>query len=468
MVDRLLVDLAADGRASVASWLDGDDFPGTGEPFDLTWPLDADAIEDLRWYLEDYLVAPFGVYGERGPAVQARLADWGVAVFNALFGAGPARDAYVKLRARSDMVKLVFRSSSPELLGRPWELMRDPGRPTPLSLELAGVSRSLPTADLADTLPVPGGKLRVLMVISRPAGGQDVGYQMIARPLLRRLEAVRGEVDLVVLRPPTLDVLEEALGEAAARGEPYQVVHFDGHGVLRRADVGGGYGTNMFAGQASEGVLAFGKPGGGADDVTASKNAQVPVVVLNACQSGAIGQDLGAAIATRLLQEGTASVVAMAYSVYAVAAAEFMAAFYERLFAGDPVSAAVAAGRQRMFTSDRRPSPKGEMPLADWLIPVHYLRRDVSFPQARTERSGLPSLGQALDQLRATTAGDGSEDLDPVGVFTGRDALFYELEAAARLGRVVILHGPGGTARPSWPRHSAGGGGIPAGWSSRN
>ena len=30
--------------------------------------------------------------------------------------------------------------------------------------------------------------------------------------------------------------------------------------------------------------------------------------------------------------------VAMAYSVYAVAAAEFMAAFYERLFAGDTVS----------------------------------------------------------------------------------------------------------------------------------
>jgi hypothetical protein len=454
MVDRLLVDLAADGRASVAAWLDGDDFPGAGEPFDLTWPLDADALEDLRWYLEDYLVAPFGVYGERGPRVQARLADWGAAVFGAVFGSGPARDAYVKVRARQGAVKLVFRSSSPELLGLPWELMRDPGRPTPLALDLAGVSRSLPTAELADTLPVPGGKLRVLMVISRPAGGRDVGYQMIARPLLRRLEAVRGEVDLVVLRPPTLDALTETLAEAAERGEPFQVVHFDGHGVLRRpAATGGGSVTDMFAGQADEGVLAFEKPGGGSDEVSAAKiaqvlkRAQVPVVVLNACQSGAISQDLGAAIATRLLQEGTASVVAMAYSVYAVAAAEFMAAFYERLFAGDPVSAAVAAGRQRMFTSDQRPSPKGALPLADWLIPVHYLRRDVRFPHARTERSGLPSLGEALDQIRAAKDGDSGGDLDPVGVFTGRDALFYELEAAARLGRVVILHGPGGTGK---------------------
>ena len=177
------------------------------------------------------------------------------------------------------------------------------------------------------------------------------------------------------------------------------------------------------------------------------KQARVPVAVLNACQSGAISRDLGAAVATRLLQEGTASVVAMAYTVYAVAAAEFMAAFYELLFGGEPVSAAVAAGRRRMFVADRRPSPKGDMPLADWLIPVHYLRRDVSFPQARTERSGMPSLGEALDQIRAAKEGDGSGDLDPVGVFTGRDALFYELEAAARLRRVVLLHGPGGAGK---------------------
>jgi tetratricopeptide (TPR) repeat protein len=446
MVDRLLVDLTADGRASVASWLDGDDLPANGEPFEAAWPLDANALEDLRWYLEDYLSAPFGVYGERGPKVQARLDEWGVAVFGAVFGSGAARDAYVKLRARPDGVKLVFRSSSPELLGLPWELMRDPGRPTPLALDLAGVSRSLPTAELADTLPVPGGKLRVLMVISRPAGGRDVGYQMIARPLLRRLEAVRGEVDLVVLRPPTLDALAATLAEHG----PFQVVHFDGHGVLRGSR---SYSNDKFGGAGDEGALVFEKPGGGADEVPASKvaqvlkRAQVPVAVLNACQSGAIGQDLGAAVATRLLQEGIASVVAMAYSVYAVAAAEFMAAFYERLFAGEPVSAAVAAGRQRMFTSNRRPSPKGDMPLADWLVPVHYLRRDVNFPQARTERTGMPSLDETLDRIRAAKGGGDSGDLDPVGVFTGRDALCYELEAAARLQRVIVLHGPGGTGK---------------------
>ena len=176
--------------------------------------------------------------------------------------------------------------------------------------------------------------------------------------------------------------------------------------------------------------------------------ARVPVVVLNACQSGAVGQELEAAVATRLLRGGAASVVAMAYSVYAVAAAEFMAAFYERLFAGDRVSAAVTAGRQRLFRHDRRPSPKGELPLADWLVPVHYLRRDVRFPGLVTARhAGEPSLEEALGRLRASGGAGAGGVLAPVGVFTGRDGLFYELETAARLQHVILLHGPAGTGK---------------------
>jgi hypothetical protein len=62
VVDRLFVDLTADGRVSVSTMLEGE-LPGgaAGEPGALDWPLDADALEELRWYLEDYLRAPFGV-----------------------------------------------------------------------------------------------------------------------------------------------------------------------------------------------------------------------------------------------------------------------------------------------------------------------------------------------------------------------------------------------------------------------
>ena len=307
---------------------------------------------------------------------------------------------------------MVFRSADPGLLGLPWELMRDGAGP--VALGAGGISRSLPVAGGAGTLEVPGGRLRVLMVISRPAGTADVGYQMVARPLLERLDAVRGEVDLTVLRPPTFDALRQAVKQAADAGEPFHVVHFDGHGVMPGRSAGGGAAGGrpaMMAGPG-EGVLAFEKPGGGSDHVGASKVAavlaegRVPVVVLNACQSGAVGKELEASVATALLKAGCAAVVAMAYSVYAVAAAEFMAAFYESLFAGASVGQAVSAGRRRLFGHDGRPSPKGDMPLADWLVPVHYLRREVRFPQARTTRpAAAPSLDAALDQIRAAPAG---------------------------------------------------------------
>ena len=177
----------------------------------------------------------------------------------------------------------------------------------------------------------------------------------------------------------------------------------------------------MMAGPG-EGVLAFEKPGGGSDLVRASKVAavlaegKVPVVVLNACQSGAVGKELEASVATALLKAGCAAVVAMAYSVYAVAAAEFMAAFYESLFTGASVGQAVTAGRRRLSGHDGRPSPKGDMPLADWLVPVHYLRKDVSFPQARTPRpAAAPSLDEALDQIRASPEPTAGADTASLG-----------------------------------------------------
>ena len=57
MPDRLLVDLDRDGQATVLSWPDGG-LPEKASAAPLAWPLDADALEDLRWYLEDYLLAP--------------------------------------------------------------------------------------------------------------------------------------------------------------------------------------------------------------------------------------------------------------------------------------------------------------------------------------------------------------------------------------------------------------------------
>lgn len=429
VTDRLIVDIGADGRMIMTMRLQDAAPTQIPVPGNLVSPLDNVALDSLRWYLEDYLSAPFGVYGERGRAVARALPAWGEALFGALFGSRPAREAYARWRARPYDVELVLRSDSADVLGLPWELLREPSRPMPLALDVLGVTRSLRTGRLDAPLDVSGERLRVLMVISRPRGGADVKYRMIGRRLLDRLEAFPGRVELVVLRPPTMEALAVALAEAKTGGEPFHVVHFDGHGAF-----GDG-----------EGVLVFEHPRAGAAPVPGSSFAKavqaggVPLVVLNACQSGAIGRQVGASVSTRLLQEGIASVVAMAFSVYAVAAAEFMASFYGRLFCGDGVTTAVRAGRRSMYEHDRRPSPKGRLALADWLVPVHYRNRDVRFPLLRAARSGAPA--------GMSTTASKADELEGERCFVGRDREFFDLESCLLRERLVVLHGPAGTGK---------------------
>ncbi|MET7604933.1 tetratricopeptide repeat protein, partial [Streptomyces avermitilis] len=461
MVERLLVDLRADRRVQVSSWPAGEQYARpVGDPVELVWPLSDDDLADLRWYLEDYLEVPTGVYEERGVRVAGLLPSWGEQIFGAVFTAGPARDAYVAARSRGGRMEIVLLSTSAEQLGRPWELMSFPGRGVPVVLDGVAVSRSLLGTAMAELIDVPGSRLRVLMVISRPQGAADVGYQMIARPLLRRLEAVRGSVELVVLRPPTLERLREVLAEARVAGKPFQVVHFDGHGVFGHspaAGAGGGWGPLKYDVTGPHGMLAFEKPGGGSELVDAGRVAQVlagakvPVVVLNACQSAQLdtraGAQVEAAVATRLLTEGCASVVAMAYSVYAVAAAEFMTAFYERLFAGDRVTDAVTAGRAQLRLNNARPSLKGMLPLADWMVPVLYTRSEARFPDLHTTREPGVDVGDILTRIREASETGHGRDLEPVDEFVGRDTDFYTLDTAARLQHVVVVHGPGGTGK---------------------
>jgi hypothetical protein len=113
MSDRLLVDLDASGRVTIGVQR-GEELPDVaGDPFELTWPLADDGLEDLRWYLEDYLRYPYGADGARGERIAASLPTWGEAVFASIFGSGPARDAYVTARRADTPPEVVFRSACP-------------------------------------------------------------------------------------------------------------------------------------------------------------------------------------------------------------------------------------------------------------------------------------------------------------------------------------------------------------------
>jgi len=410
-------------------------------------------FDELRWYLEEYLYAPYGAYGEHGIEIEQRLQRWGEELFESLFGEGkPGRPAYLRTRAAEVPPELLIRSDTPQFLGLPWELIKDPAQPTPLALDFAALDRTLATPGPAwSKFSAPSDVLRVLIVIARPDGLDDVRYRMIARPLLDLLDALNGEVVIDVLRPPTLEMLDSRLRAATEARRPYHVVHFDGHGTFASE----GPGRNC-------GYLLFENEHGGEHPVPVNvfapvlRYARVPLIVLNACRSGMQG-DNGTedAIATRLSDDGASSVVSMAYSVNVDAAAEFMAAFYQALFDGKSVSEAVSAGRRRLHRQPLRPSPKGRLPLQDWIVPVHYARAPVSLPAlVRAAQPDLPSLDTLLDAKRrpgqpyAGSSRNAAEAaLQAVGKFVGRDEAFFSLERALRTQHVVVVHGFGGTGK---------------------
>lgn len=157
VADRLLVDLDAMGRASVSAWLDGEWPRVVSAPVALTPPLNSGELTDLCWYLEDYLRMPFGVDEQRGLRIAERLPEWGQAMFTALFGQGPGRDAYLAVRTRGSDAELVVRSTDLSWLSLPWELLHDPDLPAPLALNGMVLSRALSIEQQEQPVPSVGG-----------------------------------------------------------------------------------------------------------------------------------------------------------------------------------------------------------------------------------------------------------------------------------------------------------------------
>lgn len=107
--------------------------------------MDGAALEDLRWYVEDYLRVPYRVYEARGPQLAGRIRGWGQTLIEALFGPQPARMAYAALRARDD-TELLVRSAAPGVAGVAVGAAVGSGSAGPLALEFAEMSHMLPSA----------------------------------------------------------------------------------------------------------------------------------------------------------------------------------------------------------------------------------------------------------------------------------------------------------------------------------
>ncbi len=280
---------------------EGDGLPRQTATAHFDFKLTAQDHEDLRWYLEDFLQYPHDPAPKIAERIERRITEIGVQLFKALFQSGEdARDIWAKLRDRLNDTHVEIVTDVQEATTIPWELIRDPKTDTPLALRARAFVRTHPQAAQTPRIPKNDGQIRILLIICRPRGEEDVPFRSVASRLIKGLsEDARAKFRLDVLRPPTFEQLGKILRAAKAEGQPYHVVHFDGHGTY--ADTGE---ISSLPKKMRPVMVSTPRPGAHGylvfENPTLSENMQyvdgpslgkllaetgVPVLVLNACRS---------------------------------------------------------------------------------------------------------------------------------------------------------------------------------------
>src|SRR6266853_4673082 len=244
----------------------------------------------------------------------------------------------------------------PALADLPWEFLYDANQnhflttssETPVVRFLDLPQRIAP---LRVALP-----LRVLVTIASPRNLKRLDAEGEWARLQESLGDLLSAGQLVIERLPaaTLDALR-----LRARGAPFHVFHFIGHGGFDEA--------------AQDGVLQFEDESGMSYPVRGEMlgmqlhdHRSLRLAVLNACEGARSSrQDPFSGVAQSLLQQRVPAVIAMQFEISDAAAKVFALEFYRAVAEGNPVDAAVCESRKALFKEEF-----GQ----EWATPFLYMR----------------------------------------------------------------------------------------------
>jgi hypothetical protein len=406
------------------------------------------------------------------------MAEHGAALVRSIFeGLHEAVQLWTLIEPHLSSTRIEITTDIAEATAIPWELIRNPHTKTNLALSAEAFVRTQREAQLSLAPQAETEKVRILLVICRPKGGEDVPFRSVAGRLVTRLsESDREAFQLDVLRPPTYEQLAKTLLLAKEVGRPYHIVHFDGHGVYADPKNLEGAGKILSSltlkGKATGacGYLVFEDP----DSATHSefvdgfrvgailRDTGVPILILNACQSafaeareepdeappGATRNEIEAygSLAQAVMEAGAAGVVAMRYSVYVVTAAQFVAELYAALARGRKLGEAVSWARKNLANQPERRIAFETRPLQDWSVPVVWERASIRLWPAKPD--GTP-ISITLDDGAATKPGVLDQTLPerPDVGFFGQDETLYALDRAFDTHRIVLLHAYAGSGK---------------------
>lgn len=444
---------------------------------DIEFELTPQDGERIRWYLEDYLQFDEDPAPQIAQQVEAFMAERGEALFRSIFeGSHSGIQAWTLVQPRLSSTRIEIATGIAEATAIPWELIRNPHARTNLALSAQAFVRTQREAQPALMPGDEAEKIRILLVICRPKGGEDVPFRSVAGRLVTRLsDDARDAFDLDVLRPPTYEQLAATLRLAKERGRPYHIVHFDGHGIYADPQNLTGAGKvlsslTLDAGKSGpHGFLMFEDPKSSTNGEFVDgfkvgallRDSSVPFLILNACQSAfaeatakpkdATGEtrdevEAYGSLAQAVMETGAAGVVAMRYSVYVVTAAQFVAELYGALARGRTLGEAVTWARKNLHDQPERRIAYEARPLQDWSVPVVWERAPLRLwpekPDAASIQISLddsaPAKPGALDQALPTRPDVG---------FFGRDETLYALDRAFDSHRIVLLHAFAGSGK---------------------
>ncbi len=355
---------------------------------------------DLEWYFEEYLTFPF-TQDVRARKAAESICHYGESLFAQVFAELNALLAYKQARQQGLHTLQIEIAGSSAFHRLHWEALYDPEFETYLSLHAVMLRQNIvPQTSPATMQPAP--TINVLVVVARPSGSRDVGYRTISRPLMDELEKTKLPVEVTLLRPGTYQALVTHLEQATREHGigHYHIIHFDVHGaLLDHAQLERGVQANRYlytsrfgrpALNAYTGEKAFlfleGEQDEQADPVEAAELAkllrhhQIPIVLLNACQSGKLSSEMETSLGNRLIQAGVQAVVAMGYSVTVSAAEVLMQTLYQALFERKPLPEALCLARQALANrKERRVFYNQMIELEHWLLPILYQNQDVQF-----------------------------------------------------------------------------------------
>ncbi|MBE9141228.1 CHAT domain-containing protein, partial [Nodosilinea sp. LEGE 07088] len=439
----------------------------TSRQYHFTAPLGPVELEEIRWYIERYYQWPTGVFKQRATQTEEALPRWGQQLYRAATIADSAREPLEEwkrtkgdrrfsvqvdgepLEGTPDDEAALFREAANDLLSLPWEILHDGDGYLSQGGNGVRVRRRLPNRKRTETLhtDLP---IRVLLISPRPEvdeEGHAVGYidhRISAKALVQAVETL-GE-DLVkvdLLSPPTFPAMKAALQRAREENDPYEIVHFDGHGVYDRR-VGLGY----LCFEAHRDRQKLGKrllERVNAQELAAEMRGYgVPLIFLEACQTAQATADPMASVAARLLEEGVGSVVAMSHSVLVETARRFVEPFYRTLAEGKRVGDAMLAGQEALYGDPYRFKimGAGNLELQDWFVPVLY--QDEADPQLFTF-----TVGEAAARLQTERRQKQLGDLppEPQHHFVGRSRQLLHLERLLQQEPYAVVRGSGGLGK---------------------